>query len=222
LEYRVDEKYLEKRFSDLWQACSGQNTETVWQNLRSHYQEPHRHYHTLAHIDHCLGQLDIAREQIAEFRATEMAIWFHDVIYHYGAKDNEIRSVDYFCDMAGAAMSEDFVARVSQFIIATQHIGAAADSAIAYVVDIDLSGFGLPWDGYLADSTALRYEAEGVSDEQYYMGKLRFLGELQRWPNLYQSSFFRDRLEANAQSNIARYTRELREQGFGESAICQA
>lgn len=218
----MDEKYLEERFSDLWQACSGENAERVWQNLRSHYQEPHRHYHTLAHIDHCLGQLDMAREHIAEFRATEMAIWFHDVIYHYGAKDNEILSVDYFRDMAGSAMSADFIARVSQFIIATQHIGAAAESAIAYVVDIDLSGFGLPWEAYLADSTALRYEAEGVSDEQYYMGKLRFLSELQRWPSLYQSSFFRDRLEANAQSNIARYTRELREQGFGETTICQA
>ncbi|CAA0090535.1 Uncharacterised protein [Halioglobus japonicus] len=218
----MDEKYLEKRFGDLWRACSGQNTDSVWQKLQSHYQEPHRHYHTLDHIDHCLGELDIAGDHVAEFSATEMAIWFHDVIYHYGAKDNELLSVTYFRDMAGSAMPADFVERVSEFIIATQHTGPAADPAIAYVVDIDLSGFGLPWDDYLADSTALRYEAEGVSDEQYYNGKLRFLTELQRWSSLYQSPFFRDRLEANAQSNIARYTNELREQGFGETAICQA
>ena len=89
-------------------------------------------------------------------------------------------------------------------------------------MDIDLSGFGLPWEGYLADSIALRHEAEDVADEQYYQGKLRFLTELQRWPSLYQSPFFINRLEAIAQSNIARYTTDLRTQGFGEAVICQA
>lgn len=214
----MDEKYLEERFNDLWQACSGTNASQVWQQLRAHYQEPHRHYHTLAHLNHCLGQLDLAREHIAEFRATEMAIWFHDIIYHYGAKDNEILSVACFRQVAGAEMSPDFIERVAEFILATRHVGAAADSAIAFVVDIDLSGFGLPWDGYLADSLALRCEAEDVGDEQYYQGKLRFLSELQGWPNLYQSLFFRNRLEANAQANIARYTTDLRRQGFGKEA----
>ena len=218
----MDEKYLERRFCDLWQNCAGTHADQVWQKLRSHYQEPHRHYHTLEHIDHCLGQLDLARDHVTEFSATEIAIWFHDIIYHYGARDNEILSVAYFQDVAGPTMAEHFIDRVSEFIIATQHSGAANDAAIAYVVDIDLSGFGLPWEGYLADSTALRYEAEDVGDEQYYQGKLRFLSELQRWPSLYQSPFFKDHLEANAQSNIARYTIDLRKQGFGEAAICQA
>jgi predicted metal-dependent HD superfamily phosphohydrolase len=218
----VDEKYLEERFCDLWRSCSGINTEQVWQKLRSHYQEPHRHYHTLEHIAHCLGQLDLASDHVDEFSATEMAIWFHDIIYHYGAKDNEILSVAYFKEVAGVAMSAHFIDRVSEFIIATQHTGAAGDSAIAYMVDIDLSGFGLPWDEYLADSLSLRYEAEGVNEEQYYMGKLRFLTELQRWPSLYQSPFFQNRLEASAQSNITRYINDIRQQGFGDAAICQA
>ena len=212
----MDEKYLEERFSKLWQGCSGANTTSVWEKLRSHYQEPHRYYHTLGHIDHCLGQLDQARESITEFNATEMAIWFHDIIYHYGARDNEILSVDFFRGAAGSAMSPDFVERVSDFILATQHTGVAGDASIAYVVDIDLSGFGLPWEGYLADSAALRYEAEGVDDAQYYQGKLRFLSELQNWPSLYQTHFFRARLEANAQSNIARYTADLRNDGYGK------
>lgn len=218
----MDEKKLEQRFNDFWRDCSGTNAGQVWRKLRSHYQEPHRYYHTLAHVEHCLSQLDAAKEHVAEFSATEMAIWFHDIIYHYGARDNEILSVAYFREAAGPTMPAEFVDRVSEFIIATQHSGAAKDTAIAYVVDIDLSGFGLPWEDYLADSNALRYEAQGVGDEQYYRGKLRFLGELQHWPSLYQSPFFRDRLEENAQSNIARYTRDLRDQGFGVAATCQA
>jgi predicted metal-dependent HD superfamily phosphohydrolase len=104
---------------------------------------------------------------------------------------------------------------VSEFIIATKHTGAAADLGIAYLVDIDLSGFGLPWEGYLADSNALRKEAPEVSDEQYYRGKLRFLTELQTWDSLFQTDFFRERLEANAQANITRYSGDLRAKGFG-------
>jgi predicted metal-dependent HD superfamily phosphohydrolase len=222
LEYRVEEEYLAERFCDQWRACAGTNADQVWRKLRAHYQEPHRHYHTLAHIAHCLSQLDLARDHVNEFSATEMAIWFHDIIYHYGARDNEILSVAYFRGVAGTAMPAHFIDRVAEFIIATQHTGVAADAAIAFVVDIDLSGFGLPWEDYLADSTALRCEADGVGDEQYYQGKLRFLSELQRWPSLYQSPFFRHQLEAIAQSNIARYTADLRRQGFGEYAICHA
>lgn len=217
----MEEKHLAERFCAQWRACAGTNADQVWRRLHAHYQEPHRHYHTLAHIAHCLGQLDLARDHVAELSATEMAIWFHDIIYHYGARDNEILSVAYFRGLADATMSPRFIDRVSEFIIATQHAGAASDSAVAFVVDIDLSGFGLPWENYLADSAALRCEADGVGDEQYYQGKLRFLSELQRWPSLYQSPFFQQRLEAIAQSNIARYTADLRRQGFGEYAICQ-
>ena len=119
-------------------------------------------------------------------------------------------------------MPAQFVDRVCQFIIATQHTGAALDAETAFVVDIDLSGFGLPWAGYLADSDALRLEAQGVGDEQYYQGKLRFLGELQRWPSLFQTPFFRDRLERTAQENITRYTTDLRKQGFGEQPASRA
>jgi predicted metal-dependent HD superfamily phosphohydrolase len=218
----LDEKNLAERFCTLWQRSSGTDADAVWEKLRTHYQEPHRHYHTLAHISHCLSELDVAKDHIEEFDATEMALWFHDVIYHYGVRDNEILSVAYFRGVAGRGMDAAFVDRVSEFIVATQHTGAAADAAIAFLVDIDLSGFGRPWDDYLADSNALRHEADGVSDEQYYQGKLRFLDELKGWPTLYQSSFFRDRLEATAQANIARYTADLRKQGFGEHTICQA
>jgi predicted metal-dependent HD superfamily phosphohydrolase len=217
----VDEKYLAKRFCDLWQACGGANAGQVWQKLQQHYQEPHRYYHTLGHLSHCLGELDSAKDQVTEFRATEMALWFHDIIYHYGARDNEILSAAFFRNVAGATMPAQFIDRVCEFIIATQHTGAAGDAAIAFVVDIDLSGFGLPWEGYLADSNALRQEAGSVGDAQYYQGKLRFLSELQQWSSLYQSPFFRNRLEATAQSNIARYTDDLREQGFGATLLAK-
>jgi len=217
----VDEKYFADRFCNLWAECGGADPGEQWQRLRDHYLEPHRHYHSLGHIGQCLRELDGARSHIAEFEATEMALWFHDVIYVYGARDNEARSAEYFRAAAADQMPSAFVDRVCEFIMATRHTGSAGDEATALMVDIDLSGFGLPWEGYLADSNALRLEADGVGDEQYFQGKLRFLDELQRWPSLYQSPFFRDRLEKRAQANITRYTTELRRQGFGEQLLAK-
>lgn len=220
----MSEEDLAERFASLWRECtSGEAPATsVWQQLQQHYQEPHRHYHTLAHVAQCLDQLDTARAVISELNVTEMAIWFHDVIYRYGADDNETLSAEFFRERAAPHMPAEFVERVCKFIMATQHGGEVDDVGISYMVDIDLSGFGLPWDDYLADSDALREEAPAVIDEHYYQGKLRFLSELQRWPSLFQTEHFRSRLEPTAQANIARYSDSLREKGFGQDATGQA
>jgi predicted metal-dependent HD superfamily phosphohydrolase len=220
-EFFVGERMLAERFCHLWKACAGADPEGMWQSLRDHYQESHRYYHTLRHLTQCLTELDNAKEHIAELPATELAIWFHDIIYRYGARDNETQSAAFFRLAAGSTMSADFVDRVGEFIIATQHTGSAQDVSVAFVVDIDLSGFGLPWEDYLIDSDALRQEAASIGDEKYYQGKLRFLDELQRWPSLYQSDYFKDRLENRAQSNISRYTTELRSRGFGEALFAK-
>jgi predicted metal-dependent HD superfamily phosphohydrolase len=220
----MGEKYLAERFASLWRECTNGQApaESVWQQLKQHYQEPHRHYHTLSHLAQCLEQLDAAKAVIDEFNVTEMAIWFHDVIYRYGAGDNETLSADFFRERAASHMPAEFVERVCEFIVATQHTGKADDIGIAFMVDIDLSGFGLPWDDYLADSDALREEAPAISDEHYYQGKLRFLSELQRWPSLFQTEHFRKCLEPTAQTNIARYSDSLRERGFGQDTSRQA
>lgn len=205
------------RFYDMWLRSSGGTAPDplVWRTLEARYNEPHRHYHNLGHLRQCLGELDQAGKHIAEANATEMAIWFHDVIYNYAAKDNEERSADTFRDFAKGVFTDAFIDRVYDFILATKHVGAALDEGTALVVDIDLSGFGLPWDAYLADCNALRREAPNVTDERYYAGKLRFLDELLSWNSLFQTDYFRDRLEETARDNIRRYSAQLRSQGFG-------
>jgi predicted metal-dependent HD superfamily phosphohydrolase len=207
----LTQEYLAKRFAELWGRCADNNSaaDTLWRDIESRYSEPHRHYHNLDHIRQCLGQLDRAGEVIAERDATELAIWFHDIIYRYGAKDNEELSAMLFRDAARAVMPASLVKRVSNFILATKHTGAAEDEPTAYLVDIDLSGFGLPWEGYLADSDALRLEAPGSTDTQYYQGKQRFLNELIAWPRIFQTDYFNDRLEQQARDNIGRYLGQL-------------
>ena len=210
---------LAERFIQLWRSCSDNTSDgkEVWEALFTHYSEPHRFYHNLGHLQQCLREMDEANSHIKEPEATELAIWFHDIIYRYGARNNEELSARTFRDAARGCMRSDLVKRVSELIIATKHTGEAEDEATAYLVDIDLSGFGLPWEGYLADSNALRQEAPKVSDHQYYQGKLRFLSELTSWDRIFQTDYFNQQLESRARENIARYVGQIKEQGLDQA-----
>jgi hypothetical protein len=83
----LDTGQLADRFRATWARCTGgADPAPVWQTVEKRYTEPHRFYHNLDHLDHCLGELDAAREKIGEldaarekieeFDATELAIWF--------------------------------------------------------------------------------------------------------------------------------------------------
>lgn len=67
----------------------------VYSSLESAYSEPHRHYHTGAHIDDCLEQLDSA-PHIANFpEEVELALWFHDAVYKPLSSKNELKSAEW-------------------------------------------------------------------------------------------------------------------------------
>ena len=62
-------------------------------SLEAAYAQPHRRYHTRAHIEQCLALLD----QVPDLTDTERqiltyAIWWHDAVYDPTASDNEARS----------------------------------------------------------------------------------------------------------------------------------
>ena len=53
--------------------------EAAYAGLVELYGEPHRHYHTLAHIRHCLRQFDLAAGLMDQPDAVELALWFRCV-----------------------------------------------------------------------------------------------------------------------------------------------
>ena len=142
----MDEKSLGERFCSLWQACAGADAGVVWQKLQQHYTEPHRHYHTLEHLAHCLRELDIAKDHVVEFSATEMAIWFHDIIYQPQSKkgENETQSNELFIEWHNSTSNDDKEQQeVSQIILATIDHKPVADCPKSELfLDLDLSVLG--------------------------------------------------------------------------------
>ena len=73
-----------------------------WQNIVTHYQQPHRHYHTLHHIQALLEQFDGIKDQLKQPESVLLAIFYHDVIYQTQGKpamSNERQRAAYFLDM---------------------------------------------------------------------------------------------------------------------------
>ena len=205
------------RFERLWSRCARASCSVpgLFEEIAAHYREPHRHYHTPGHVDHCLAQLDAARAEMRDPDSVELAVWYHDVIYDVERKDNEALSADLFDRRATGVMAPERIRAVHDLIMVTVHTRAAPGSLDqALMVDIDLSSFGLPWEGFLRDSVAVRKEYAHLSDEEFYPRQHDFLQGLLARDSFCFTEFFRRRHEHRARENIERYLDIVRSRGL--------
>jgi len=197
------------RFRALWNRnCAfprGADAADIWAHLKDLLNQPHRHYHDQTHIAHCLAELDGARNRIGNPDAVELALWFHDAIYEPGALDNEARSAALFLDYAKDALAEPLAREVHDAILATVHRQIPDKGNERFVVDIDLSSFGLPWPKFMADCHALRREQMQITDSEFYHNKCKFLHSLIDRSSIFATPYFRQRYEDAARINIQRY-----------------
>ena len=203
------------RFQSLWQRnlteTAIDDSMAIYQRLLAGYNEPQRHYHTLDHIEHCLGMFEDCKALVCDPDALEMAIWMHDVILVSGRHDNEALSAALYLELSRGAQRDEMRELVSRLIMATLHNGDDLDNADSnYMVDIDLSSFGLPWDEFLRDSLNLRAENPQLCDQDYQLNQTGFQRGLLARPRFFQSDFFFDRFEKQARDNLARYFEHLR------------
>lgn len=203
---------LQQRFVALWQRASMRDAATdpdaVWDELAKHYAEPHRHYHTEQHLAFCLQQLDLAGERIPQPTLVEMAVWFHDVIYRPGQRDNELRSTEWFQGHAAGVMPADHIETVLDLIMATTHREQVDEPEQQFICDIDLASFGRPWEDFVRSSAAVRAE-HALSDEEFYRGERAFLSNLLKRPRIFLTDFFYHRYEQQARSNITRLVGQI-------------
>lgn len=206
------------RFAALWRrcvACEPPVANEVYARLADLYAEPHRHYHTLTHIRNCLGEFDRAAALMDDPDAVEMALWFHDAIYVPGALDNEWQSAELFRQWSEGCADPAFRRRVGDLIMVTTHREPPGRRDERFIVDIDLSSFGLPWEAFERDGRRIRAEFPDFADDRYYPDHLRFLMALQDRPTVFRTDFFQQRYEQMACENIGRIIAELRARGYG-------
>ena len=189
-----------------WQSLSGrQGDEALLQALVVRYSEPHRHYHTLAHLDACLRHLSDLRGLATHADEVALALWFHDAIYDIGAADNERSSADWAARALRSASVEAAVAhRVVALIMVTRHEVAPRTADEQVMLDVDLAILGARaevFDGY---EDQVRAEYHAVSEPLFRANRRRILQGFLARERIYHTAEFHGLFEAQARRNLAR------------------
>jgi predicted metal-dependent HD superfamily phosphohydrolase len=208
-----------ERFSALWARCVASppspSAATVYAALAQRLGAPERLFHNLEHIAECLRHLDRVATLVGDRDAVELALWFHDAEYTPGDASNERRSAELFMSMAAGA-APVLRRRVMGLILATRHRKPARTLDRRYIEDIDLVGFGAPWEQFMRNGDLLRDEFASQPDAQYYRGQVGFLSMLERRQDFFLTDYFRARYESVAKDNIRRLLALRRQQGYAE------
>jgi len=195
------------RFGALWRRCVASppspDAAVVYGDLFARLQEPGRRFHNIGHIDDCLRRLEEVRPHLQDADAVEVALWFHDAVYVPGDPTNERRSAELFLSH-GVGARPLFRRRVTALILTTRRNRTPRGNDCRFIDDIDLAGFGSPWEEFMYNGDLLRREFASQSDADYYRGLGSFLTALRRRPRLFRTDWFAKRYEAQAQRNLVR------------------
>lgn len=191
----------EKRWQELMVRLRLPSFADVFADLIAAYSEPHRYYHTIAHISDCLSRMDAVAEMISEPDEVELALWFHDAIYRIGSNSNEADSADWAQTfLCSAGFDAGRSGRVYDLIMATDH--SDATEAECWIVDIDLAILGAGTDAYAEYCQAIRKEYVEIPDSFYVPNRCELLASFLAKPRIFRTGHFYDLYEKQARQNI--------------------
>jgi predicted metal-dependent HD superfamily phosphohydrolase len=195
----------------------------VWARIRQAYSEPHRSYHTLAHLQAMFGHYADVATQLTYPRAVRWAIWFHDYVYHTEADRyplNETLSASALTEVlqqdcpALLTQTENglpCLALASAMILATKHhhsdMGgfnnhpeACADCGV--LLDLDLAILAQPHEQVLAFDAGVRAEFAQYADADFAAGRVQALQGFLARERIFLSAAFAQK-ESLARNNLA-------------------
>jgi len=197
------------RFQRAWARVHDHDPAAIYRVLARFYGQPHRHYHTLAHVEDCLREADAFRAAEPTFlseemwHAVELALWFHDVIHQPGADDNEERSADVFDAIASAAMvPPPFIAAVRRLILATKIDTPSPTAEEQVIIDCDLASLGYAPAIFRRSGIAIRKEYGFVPDREFAETRRTTFLRLSERPGIFRTEFMRLRYERQARVNL--------------------
>lgn len=195
---------LRTRFENAWLGVRAQSSlcQPAFDRLLAAYSEPHRHYHTLAHIDTCLAWLTRAWSQADRPHEVALAIWYHDAVYDPLSIHNEAQSAALAAhELTWAGVNIDATNRITTMIHATSgHAPSTGDTAL--LLNIDLASLGAPAFEFARNEEAIRKEYSAFDTKTYAAGHADVLRRLGDRDPLYQTPMLAAELEEQARENI--------------------
>ncbi|MES2763356.1 MAG: adenylyltransferase/cytidyltransferase family protein [Bacteroidota bacterium] len=137
------------------------------------YDEPHRFYHTLAHIEDVLKQLHDT--DLLKHDELFLAAVFHDIVYDPKSKTNEEDSAEYFLHQAkSSGLSSDQKNHIKQLILDTKSHKPTVQFS-EELIKADLSIFNASFDKLIVYEQQIFKEFQFVDYKEYKPKRIEFL-----------------------------------------------
>jgi predicted metal-dependent HD superfamily phosphohydrolase len=184
--------------------------EVLFDDIIAAYREPHRHYHTLQHLDECFAKWQTVKADAQHPEEIELALWFHDAIYDVARPDNEARSADWGrAAVESAQLSQAVADRVHALVMATRHNAVPSDADQRLLVDVDLSILGAAAERFDEYERQIRAEYSAVPLPQFRAARRRVLAEFLNRPAIFNTPVLVATYEMQARHNLARSIEKL-------------
>jgi len=153
--------------------------------LLSMWNESHRSYHTLNHLNDVIGQINESKSKYTneEYEKLMLTALFHDCVYNPIKSDNEEKSADFFIECCSDKSNGDIL-EVRQMILDTKTHKATTNLSESFN-KYDMNIVERDFDQLLEWENGIEFEyTPHYSKEQYKEGRLKFLESiLNKYPH---------------------------------------
>jgi predicted metal-dependent HD superfamily phosphohydrolase len=197
--------HLEQTFKDI--ARQFTNNETLiqdhWMQIERAHSSKKRYYHSLAHLENLLQQLESVKTFIRAWDMVMMALFYHDIVYRVHRRDNESKSADRAAiTLAAIQVPEEKINLCRQIILATKSHARDENDDVNYFTDADLSILGASWESYKEYAQNVRREYTMYPDFLYKPGRKKVIHHFLQMDQIFKTGFFKQKFEVSARENL--------------------
>jgi predicted metal-dependent HD superfamily phosphohydrolase len=188
-------------------GCPSASVDGAGEALLDRWREPHRRYHTVAHLTAMLSIV----ESDGGAAPVRLAVWYHDAVYDpraAGDANERASAALASTELTTLGLPAPVVAEVHRLVLLTAtHAAEPGDDNGALLCDADLAILASPRAEYDVYAAAVREEYAHVPDEAFRAGRAAVLSHLLARPTLYR---LHTEWEEPARANLARELAMLR------------
>ena len=198
IDVRQKWEELSSKFCD-----NGELRDIFLKEIEKQYLGKKRHYHTLTHLEHMFSLMEEIEGELEDSDMFSFAIFYHDIIYKIQRKDNEEQSAKLAKErLLKLGVDEERAEHCKKLIESTETNDPQEVPDSDYLNDIDLAILGDAPEIYKDYTKKIRKEFSVYPDFLFNPGRKNVLQHFLEQDYIYQTDYFRHKLEKQARKNI--------------------
>lgn len=182
----------------------------LWLEISTKYSESKRHYHTIAHIETMVADLNEVKNKITDWDTTLLALFYHDIIYKISSNTNEEDSAKLAMKrLSEIGYPEKKIVKCTNMILATKKHEFSDDIDTNYFTDSDLAILGKSSEVYQKYREQIRTEYYIYPDLIYNSGRKKALQHFLQMKKIYKTESFFKKYEKQARINLKNELEQL-------------